>query len=287
MRSIKWFTLMARRVTVPRFAVAAVFASLYFATFAHAQAPTPRPGPLPAAPALPIIHPPSRLVDVIDIDEHGNQVDITLQFNCSLHYAGHSPASEGAELRLRLRPDRDCGAAGSMSASAEVPTEIPPISGPRGILATARLESSLGGEVTLTLSFAKPEAYVLAQGVSPMGMRVRLIRARGDKPRILVTDRGDTASNFAVNLESQHEPFDQAQVARAGERLQTKTFVSIIEAGGEKWYRLRAGPFDQRAVAESVLRAAAKDYPRAWLAVGDDSITTDPNSAVQIGRAHV
>jgi len=33
-------------------------------------------------------------------------------------------------------------------------------------------------------------------------------------------------------------------------------------------------------VAESVLRAAAPDYPRAWLAVGDDSVTTDPYAAV-------
>jgi Outer membrane lipoprotein/SPOR domain len=253
--------------------------ALSSALLAHGQAPTLRPG-------LPVAQTPSRLVDVIDIDEHDNQVNITLQFNCSLHYAGHSPTSEGTELRLRLRPDRDCGAAastsagGSLSASDEVPTEIPPISGPRGILSTARLESSLGGEVTLTLSFSKPEAFVLAQGASPLGMRVRLIRARGDKPRILVTDRGDSASNFAVNLESQHEPFDPAAVEMAGERLQTKAFVSVIDAGGEKWYRLRAGPFDQRDVAESVLRAASKDYPRAWLAVGDDSITTDPNSAV-------
>jgi hypothetical protein len=264
-RSIKWPTRLALLV-------------LWCATLAHGQTPT-RPG-------LPVIQTPSRLVDVIDIDEHDNQVNITLQFNCSLRYAGHSPASEGSELRLRLRPDRDCGAAaspsagGSLSAPGEVPTEIPPISGPRGILSTARLESSLGGEVTLTLSFSKPEAFVLAQGASPLGMRVRLIRARGDKPRILVTDRGDSASNFAVNLESQHEPFDPAVVELAGQRLQTKAFVSVIDAGGEKWYRLRAGPFDQRDVAESVLRAATKDYPRAWLAVGDDSITTDPNSAV-------
>jgi hypothetical protein len=285
-RSIKGLGARARPSTttlhaiVTRLAVLALFATLCCIEPAHAQVPVPRPGLAPTAPAPSLVQTPSRLIDVIDIDEHGNQVDITLQFNCSLHYAGHSPASEGSELRLRLRPDRDCGAASAMAAAAEVPSEIPPISGPRGILSTARLESALGGEVTLTLSFAKPEAYVLAQGASPLGMRVRLIRARGDKPRILVTDRGDTASNFAVNLESQHEPFDPAQVARAGERLQTQTFVSIIEAGGEKWYRLRAGPFDQRAVAESVLRAAAKDYPRAWLAVGDDSITTDPNSAV-------
>ena len=218
----------------------------------------------------------SRLVDVIDIDEHDNQVDITLQFSCSLHYSGHAPASEGAEIRLRLRPDRDCGVA----SAAQAEGEIPPISGPQGIVASARLDSALGGEVTLTLTFARPESFVLAQGASPTGMRVRLIRARADKPRILVTDRGDTASNFAVNLESQREPFAPEDVQRAGERLQTKIFVSTIEAGGEKWYRMRAGPFDQRSVAESVLRAAQKDYPRAWLAVGDDSVTTDPNAAV-------
>ena len=223
---------------------------------------------------------PARLVDVIDIDERDNQVDISLQFSCSLHYAGHTPASEGPELQLRLRPGRDCGAFASPSGGTELAGEIPPISGPRGIINSARLESALGGEVTLTLTWAKPESFVLAQGASPTGMRIRLIRARADKPRILVTDRGDTANNFAVNLESQHEPFDPDAIQLAAERLQTKTFVSEIDAGGEKWYRLRAGPFDQRGVAESVLRNAAKDYPRAWLAVGDDSITTDPNAVV-------
>ena len=40
---------------------------------------------------------PSRLIDVIDIDERESQVDITLQFNCSLHYAGHAPASSSTD----------------------------------------------------------------------------------------------------------------------------------------------------------------------------------------------
>src|SRR5258708_4188417 len=149
---------------------------------------------------------PSRLIDVIDVDEKDTQVDVTLQFNCSLRYTGHSPASEGSELRLRLRPDRDCGTTGSMTAAGEIPTEIPPLSAPRGIVSTARLESSLGNEVTLTLTWTKPESFVLAQGASPRGMRIRLIRSRPEKARILVTDRGDTATNFAVNLESQREP---------------------------------------------------------------------------------
>lgn len=222
---------------------------------------------------------PSRLIDVIDIDEHETQVDITLQFNCSLRYAGHTPASEGPEVRLRLRLERDCGP-GAAAAGGEITTEIPPISGPRGIIASARLESALGGEVTLTLTWAKPESFVLAQGASASGMRIRLLRAREEKTRILVTERGDTASNYAVNLVSQHEPFDPGTVEAAARRLQTKTFVSEVEAGGEKWYRLRAGPFDQRTVAENVLRLATKDYPRAWLAVGDDSVTNDPNAAI-------
>jgi hypothetical protein len=223
---------------------------------------------------------PSRLIDVIDVDEHDSQVDITLQFNCSLHYSGHSPASEGPEVRLRLRIDRDCGATGSLAAGGEIMTESPPISGPRGIVTAARLESSLGGEVTLTLTWAKPESFVLAQGASATGLRIRLLRTHEEKPRILVTDRGDTASNYAVNLESQRQPFEANAIELAGKRLQTGTFVSEVETAGEKWYRLRAGPFDQRTVAESVLRAATKDYPRAWLAVGDDSVTNDPNAVI-------
>ena len=223
---------------------------------------------------------PSRLIDVIDVDEHDSQVDITLQFNCSLHYTGHTPASEGPELRLRLRVDRDCGVTGSLAGGGEITTEIPPVSGPRGIVAAARLETSLGAEVSLTLTFAKPERFVLAQGASATGMRIRLLRTREEKTRILVTERGDTASNYAVNLESQHQPFEPGALELAARRLQTKTFVSEVQIGEEKWYRLRAGPFDQRAVAENVLRAATKDYPRAWLAVGDDSITNDPNAAI-------
>jgi hypothetical protein len=231
---------------------------------------------------LPQLQPqgPSRLIDGIDVDERESQVDITLQFNCSLHYAGHTPAREGPEVRLRLRIDRDCGVSGSLAGGGEITTEIPPISGPRGIVASARLESSLGGEVTLTLTWAKPESFVLAQGANAGGMRIRLLRARPEKARVLVTERGETASNYAVNLESRRQAFEPGEIEQAAKRLQTKSFVSEVETGGEKWYRLRAGPFDQRAVAENVLRLATKDYPRAWLAVGDDSITNDPNAAM-------
>src|SRR5688500_5823354 len=50
-----------------------------------------------------------RLDDVIDVSDRGKRVDIVLQFNCSLRLLGYTPQREGTELRLRLRPDRDCG----------------------------------------------------------------------------------------------------------------------------------------------------------------------------------
>jgi hypothetical protein len=127
------------------------------------------------APATGAAQAPARMIDVIDVDDHETQVDITLQFNCSLRYSGHTPTSEGPEVRLRLRPDRDCGLGAGFGAN-DIPTEIPPISGPRDIVTSARLESALGGELTLTLTWARPEAFVLAQGASPRGLRIRLIR---------------------------------------------------------------------------------------------------------------
>src|SRR6185437_2102816 len=98
-------------------------------------------------------------------------------------------------------------------------------SGPGGIVTGARLESSLGAEVTLTLNFARSESFVLAQGANTGGMRIRLLRAHDDKARVLVTERGETASNYAVNLESRRQPFSQTDLDRATQRLKAQAFV--------------------------------------------------------------
>jgi tetratricopeptide (TPR) repeat protein len=90
-------------------------------------------------------------------------------------------------------------------------------------------------------------------------------------------------ANFAVNLESQHEPFEPSAIEQAAQRLKTPAFVSKVDVDGETWYRLRVGPIERRSQAERVLRAAAKDYPRAWLAVGDDQRTSDPMAANEVG----
>jgi len=220
---------------------------------------------------------PGRLIDVIEVDQRDSQTDITLQFNCSLRYAGHTPESEGPELRLRLRLDPDCGA----SFGAAVPLEIPTVLGGEGLVSNVRMESNLGGEIELLFTWIEPQTFVIAQGASARGLRVRLLRIQGKEPaRVLVepTAEAESLRNFAVNLDSQREPYPQEALELAAQRLQAPAFVSETEVAGEKWYRLRVGPFDQRGSAENALRLAANDYPRAWIAIGDDDATSNPNT---------
>src|SRR5581483_6883350 len=54
---------------------------------------------------------PGRLVDIVEVTDHDEQVDITVQFNCSMRYVTHLPASEGSEIRVQLQPFPDCGVA--------------------------------------------------------------------------------------------------------------------------------------------------------------------------------
>ena len=225
---------------------------------------------------------PARLVDVIEVSDHEDQVDLTMVFNCSMRFITNLPASEGREVHIQLAPGADC----RMSPLAQIAPEAPPLSGGAGIVSAARLDSLAPGQVTLTLDFKKSERFVLAQGVDPRGLRLRLIdRARGHG-KILVGQATDTVSNFAVNLDSQPKPFTQADVQLAHERLKAPAFVSEAVVDGDKWYRLRIGPIDRRAEADRLLNLALPDYPRAWLAIGDDAVTSDLNAtAAQVAPA--
>jgi hypothetical protein len=123
-------------------------------------------------------------------------------------------------------------------------------------------------------SFRKNERYVIAQGVDVHSLRLRLIdRARG-RGKVMVGEPTEAVNAYAVNLESQPKEFPPDALALAKSRTRGPVFVSQADVDGQTWYRLRAGPFDKRSDAERVLAAVGGDYPRAWLAVGDDSTTT-------------
>ena len=211
-----------------------------------------------------------RLVEVIEVSDRDGQVDLTVVFNCSMRFVTNLPASQGTEVHIQLVPLADCG----VSPFGQIPSEIPSLSGGAGIITAARVESLAPGQITLTLSFKKTERFVLAQGVDPRGLRVRLVdhtRARG---RVMV-EPNDAVSNFAINLDSRPKPFTPEEIELAHQRLQVPVFVSETVVDGEKWYRLRAGPIERRSDADKLLNRALPEYPRAWLAIGDDAVTSD------------
>jgi len=217
---------------------------------------------------------PQRLVDVIEVSERDTQVDLTVVFNCSMRFVNNLPASQGSEVHIQLVPLADCG----VNPFGQVPSEIPPLSGGAGIVSSARVESLAPGQITLTLAFKKSESFVLAQGVDARGLRIRLVDHALRRGRVLV-EQNDVASNFAINLDSRPKPFAPEEIDLAHQRLQAPVFVSEAVIDGEKWYRLRAGPIERRADAEKLLNRALPDYPRAWLAIGDDAATSDFTAA--------
>ncbi len=218
---------------------------------------------------------PSRLVDLVEVNARDEQVDVVVQFNCSMRYVTHLPATEGSELRVQLLPSSDCG----LSPMSQIVPEVPPISDEAGVIQSARLESEAPGQVSLLLGFRSVQQYVLAQGADPRGLRIRLLKQTKARSKVLVTQAAESAENFAVNLESQPKPFEPEAIQLAEQRLKLPIFVSETLVGDVKWYRLRAGPIERRADAELALNRALPDYPRAWIAQGDDTATADLNAA--------
>lgn len=212
-----------------------------------------------------------RLVDVVQIDESDERVDLTMVFNCSVRFITSIPVSEGKEVHLQFAPGGDCG----LSPLAQIAPESPPISGSAGILQAARVESLAPGQVTLTLDFSRSERFVIAQGVDPRGLRMRLIDHTHRHPKISVQEGQEPVANFAINLDSQPKPFAPEAVELARQRLKVPAFVSETTVEGQKWYRLRVGPIERRSEADRLLNLALGDYPRAWLAIEDDSATSD------------
>ncbi|HYL00654.1 MAG TPA: SPOR domain-containing protein [Steroidobacteraceae bacterium] len=222
------------------------------------------------APAQVSARGPNRLVSVIDVSEHEDQVDLTMVFNCSMRFVSSLPASEGKEVRIQLGPLPDCG----LSPLALVATETPPVLGGAGIVRSTRMEGIAPGQVTLTITFVKSEQFVIAQGADPHGLRVRLINHKRQKAQVFVGAQPAELTQYAINLDSEPKAYPQADIDLAHQRLKTPIYVSELTVNDEKWYRLRAGPIADRKEADRLLEQALRDYPRAWLAIGDDSVTT-------------
>ena len=211
---------------------------------------------------------PGRLVDLIEATPKERNVDVLVQFNCSVRYLTHSPLDLGSSAAIRLRLGPDCGAAPR--------NEQAPILGDGGLLKRARVEESAPGEAMLTIEWSRELHFVLAPTTSGRGLRLRLLDVRAGKARVSLEESDTPVSGYAINLDSSTQPFAPEVVAAAGEMLRMPAYVSTLELEGQIWYRLRAGPILAQKDADRLLAAAQQKYPRAWLGINDEvaAVTT-------------
>src|SRR5256885_12970295 len=91
---------------------------------------------------------PARIVNVIEVNDHEDQVDLTMVFNCSMRFVTSLPASEGRQVPIQLAPMPDCG----VGPLSQLLAETPPVSGGANIVTAARVDSMAPGQITLTRS---------------------------------------------------------------------------------------------------------------------------------------
>lgn len=204
-----------------------------------------------------------RLVEEVGVAEQRDYVEITMQFGCGLRYVSHMPASSGETVRVRLVPQPDCGVPSSAWSLS------PPLADP-AILRSIDVERTLGTDVELRIQWARAEQFELVPSLNGRGLRFRLLRPEADRGKVTVREVAGVTT-YAINLAAEKKPFTAQEIAAAAQATGVRTYVSEAVIADEKWYRLRSGPFLSEQDARRVLASARTRYPKAWLAVGDDT----------------
>jgi tetratricopeptide (TPR) repeat protein len=213
-----------------------------------------------------------RLVDAVDVSARDGRIDINVIFGCGLRYLTHTPASEGDVLQVRLVPLPDCG---DVSSALLGP---PPLLDDSRVIRSIDFDNLTGREVLLNIHFNAKETFVLAPTGDSHGLRIRVLRAKSDGAQVYIGEAPTPPATYAINLDSSQEPFDDAAVSKARTITGAPAYVSEYQIGDQKWYRLRAGPISSEADARKLLFAIRTEYPKAWLAIGDDDELNQPNN---------
>jgi tetratricopeptide (TPR) repeat protein len=204
----------------------------------------------------------ARLIEEVGTAEQRDYVAVTVLFGCRLRYVSHSPASSGDQVRIRLVPESDCGDPNAASL-------VPPAVDPTGVIRALDVDRPVGNEISLSIRWSRPEEFVLVPSFDGRGLRIRVLRERVKRESVTVSEIEGSA--YAINLESSQEAFTAEAIAAASKVTGIHVYVSEIVIDEQTWYRLRAGPLIGEADAKRILTTARREYPKAWLAISDDS----------------
>ena len=217
-----------------------------------------------------------RLIEDVGVTEQDGYATVNILFGCNVQYVSHIPASSGETLRVRLVPGADCG-------SPAAGWVVPPVLDDRGLIRSVNVDRTMGRNVDLGIRWSRPEQFVLVPATNGRGLRILLSRPEEDRSSVTVHEVTGRVSAYAVNLDAAREPYDAAAIAAAGQATGVRTYVSETVVDGQKWYRLRAGPFVAESDARRVLTVARTRYPKAWLAVSDDTAMSEAGLPDAVG----
>jgi hypothetical protein len=217
----------------------------------------------------------NRVIEDIDISVHAGYTDISILYACGLRYLNHLPSSEGETVRIRTVPQADC----MLSGDGLTPPVVPTIA--RSLITGLDLDRPVSNEVDIAIRWRKSERFLVMPTGDGRGLRIRVLRPTEAGGRVMVgADIPGRTASYAINLESSREPFTPEAIATAAKITTLRVYVSDVKVEDEQWYRLRAGPFVTEADAKLSLLSVREQYPKAWLAIGDDdtltSTTPDP-----------
>jgi hypothetical protein len=212
-------------------------------------------------------HASARLVDEVGVSEQDGYLAVTFLFGCGVRYVSHAPASSGDMVRVRLAPQADCGS--SVSGAA-----LPPVLDEWNLVRRVSVDRVVGTDVELSVRWSRTEQFVMVPSFDGRGLRILVMRPKADRSQVTVREVNNSTT-YAVNLDVARTPFTSDAIAAAARSTGVSTYVSEVVVDGERWYRLRAGPFLTAVDARWVLATARAKYPKAWLAVGDDAKLTE------------
>ena len=218
----------------------------------------------------------SRLIEEVGVAELDGYATVTILFGCDVRYVSHFATTAGDSLRIRLSPGAGCG-------SPAAGWVVPPMLDGSGVIRSVTVDRTLARDVDLGIRWSKPEQFVLVPSTNRRGLRLLLVRPETDRSRVTVREVNGGAAAYAVNLDAAQAPYGAAAITAAAEATGVRTYVSEAVVDGQKWYRLRAGPFVSESDARRILSTARSHYPKAWLAIADDSTMSKPGLPDAVG----
>lgn len=216
----------------------------------------------------------------------GNAVaEVSLVFKCDVHYQGHSPDSEGDQLRIQLESTSVC--VGVSPDIAQTREQYRPAAADDAHIVSIEYDGESFRDPILRLNFSADVRFELrpAPGNNTITVRVYPLQkqvatapaSQGTGARIV--RRSETPTRpFVINLDSSQRQPAPTELPSLSLAAGQKLFVTKVQIEGADWYRTRLGYFASAAEAKAMLATLKGRYPAAWV----DRASSNPVTPVDV-----